>query len=68
LKDASSLREGQLVDQEKLISMMLDICRPEIENAARVKFLADPNQSLADLRTQALESAVRYAKVLVEAR
>ncbi|MBJ6125467.1 hypothetical protein [Microvirga splendida] len=68
LKDASSLREGQLVDQEKLISTMLDICRPEIENAARVKFLADPTQSLADLRTQALESAVRYAKVLVEAR
>ena len=65
LKTASSLREGQLVDQEKLISMMLDICRPEIENAARTKFLADPTLSLADLRTQALESAVRYAKALI---
>lgn len=68
LKAASSLREGQLVDQEKLISTMLDICRPEIENAARTKFLADPTLSLSDLRTQALESAVRYAKALVESR
>jgi hypothetical protein len=68
LQDASSLREGQLVDQEKLISTMLDICRPEIENAARIKFLADPTQSLADLRTQALESAVKYAKVLIDTR
>jgi hypothetical protein len=68
LKAASSLREGQLVDQEKLISTMLDVCRPEIENAARTKFLADPTQSLADLRTQALESAVKYAKALVDAR
>lgn len=68
LNEASSLREGQLVDQEKLISTMLDICRPEIENAARIKFLADPTQPLAELRTQALESAVRYAKVLIGTR
>jgi hypothetical protein len=66
LKAAASLREGQLVDQEKLISMMLDMCRPEIENAARTNFLADPNQSLPTLRTQALEEAVKYAKALLK--
>lgn len=65
LKTASSLRKGQLVDQEKLISMMLDICRPEIENAARTKFLEDPTQTLADLRTEALESAVKFSKTLL---
>lgn len=65
LKSASSLRKGQLVDQEKLISMMLDICRPEIENAARAKFLEDPTHPLADLRTEALESAVNFSKNLL---
>jgi hypothetical protein len=68
LKVASSLREGQLIDQEKLITMMLDICRPEIENVARSKFLADPSQSLSDLRAQSLESAVKHAKSLVNAQ
>jgi hypothetical protein len=67
LKLASSLREGQLVEQEKLVSMMLDICRPEIEGEARSKFLADPSKSLTDLRTQALESAVTQAKSLINA-
>jgi hypothetical protein len=59
---------GQLIDQEKLITMMLDICRPEIENVARSKFLADPSQSLSDLRAQSLESAVKHAKSLVNAQ
>jgi len=68
LKVASSLREGRLIDQEKLITTMLDMCRPEIENAARTNFLADPSQSLPALRTQALESAVRYAKALLNAQ
>jgi hypothetical protein len=36
------LREGKLVEQEKLVSMMLDICRPEIENVAGSEFLDDP--------------------------
>jgi len=68
LRAASSLREGQLVDQEKLITMMLDICRPEIENEARSKFLDDPKKLLSELRAQALEDAVKHAKELLHAQ
>ncbi|MCB5175516.1 hypothetical protein [Microvirga lenta] len=68
LRTASSIREGKLVDQEKLISLMLDVCRPEIENAARAKFLEDPAQELASLRAKALENAVQAAKEIINAQ
>lgn len=65
LKTASSVREGQLVAQEKLIDLMLDLCRPEIENAARLKYLDDPKQDLGEIRRTAAESALAQARSLV---
>jgi hypothetical protein len=62
------LREGKLVEQEKLVSMMLDICRPEIENVAGSEFLDDPTRQLGDLRTKSLERALEYAKNIITAQ
>lgn len=65
LKEVSSLREGRIVDQENLISTMLDLCRPEIENAARSAFLADPSTPLEEARTSAAAQALASAKRIV---
>jgi hypothetical protein len=65
LKTASAIRQGKFVETDKLVSMMLELCRPEIENSARAKFLADPAQELTALREKALEVAVSYARSIV---
>lgn len=65
LKTASSIREGRFVETDKLVSMMLELCRPEIENSARATYLADPSQDLAELRGKALEGAVSFAESIV---
>jgi len=67
LQVASKAREGQFVEVEKLISLMLDLCRPEIEAAARSAFLADPATPLAKARENALEAALTRAKSVVSA-
>ncbi|MBQ0819270.1 hypothetical protein KBI52_03355 [Microvirga sp. HBU67558] len=65
IKTASTLREGRLVDQEKLVSLMLDLCRPEIENAARSAFLSDPATSLDEARRSAAAEALASARRFV---
>ncbi|MFC1459597.1 hypothetical protein ACETIH_23440 [Microvirga arabica] len=68
LKAAGTIREGKLVDQEKLVSMMLDLCRPEIENAARSAFLSDSRTSLDEARRSAAAEALASAKRIVGAQ
>lgn len=67
LRTIAKAREGKFVNQEGLVKAMLDLCRPEIENAARTAFLKDDKASLEKLRDKALEDALREARVIVGA-
>jgi hypothetical protein len=48
--------------------MMLDLCRPEIENAARSAFLADPSTPLEEARRSAAAQALAEARTIVGER
>lgn len=65
LKTAISGRDEKLAHEEKLIQTMLDLCRPEIESAARKAFLADSSTSLDQHRAAALNSALKRAQTIV---
>lgn len=68
LQSVSTVRNGSFVNQQKLYETMLDLCRPEIETAARSDFLAAPNGSLAEAREKALTKAAALAKTLAGIR
>jgi hypothetical protein len=55
------------MDQESLISTMLDVCRPEIENAARPAFLADPSAPLKEAQRSAAAQTLALDKSIVGA-
>jgi hypothetical protein len=65
VKTASTAREGKLVDEQKLVQVMLDLCRPEIEGAARKAFLADGPSTLDQHRASALSAALERAQAIV---
>jgi hypothetical protein len=62
LTTASKAREGKLVDRDALVQYTLDLCRPEIEHAARNAFLADNSTPLDKAREKAVEAAIARAK------
>ncbi|KAA2235593.1 hypothetical protein [Salinarimonas soli] len=64
LRSASKLREGKLVAQDELVKTMLELCRPEIETAARNVFAADPVITLDKARENTLTQAVTEARTL----
>jgi hypothetical protein len=65
LNTGISGRDGKLVNEENLIKAMLDLCRPEIESAARKAFLADSSTTLDQHRANALSSALKRAQTIV---
>ncbi|WP_141740263.1 hypothetical protein [Bosea sp. BIWAKO-01] len=65
LSTMAKAREGAFVEQRKLYEAMLELCRPEIEKAARAAFLAAPKGELAKERERALQSASVTARSLI---
>jgi hypothetical protein len=61
----ATAREGKFVNREDLVKAMLELCRPEIEAAARSAFLADDKITLDKQRDQALGDAMKEARVIV---
>ncbi|TXN21284.1 hypothetical protein [Methylobacterium sp. WL9] len=65
LRAVAKAREGKFVNREALIQAMLDLCRPEIESAARNAFLNDDKLSLDKLRERSLADALQEARAVV---
>jgi hypothetical protein len=65
LRKVSTVREGQFVNRDKLIDVMIDLCRPEIEADARSKFLNSKDGNIQDLRRQSADAAHNQAKQIV---
>jgi hypothetical protein len=61
----ATARNGKFIDQRKLYEGMLDLCRPEIEAAARAAFLAGKDADLAKEREKALTNASAAAKAMI---
>jgi hypothetical protein len=68
LKQASRVREGKLVSRDGLLAAMIELCRPEIENAARAEFLSSGGgSSLAASREKAQQAALKEAQTILGA-
>jgi hypothetical protein len=65
LSAMASARNGKFVDQRQLYEGMLELCRPEIEAAARAAFLANTGGDLAKERERALTTASAAAKAMI---
>jgi hypothetical protein len=65
LKFTRQVFQGKVYEQDKLIGAMLDLCRPEIESAARAAFLQDPSSTLEAEREKAAAAAINEAKQIV---
>lgn len=65
LRTMAKAREGKFVNREDLVKAMLDLCRPEIEGAARSTFLKDDKASLEQTRDKTLQEALREAREVV---
>lgn len=65
LTNMAKAREGKLVEQKKLLEVMLELCRPEIETLARSSFLKTSNADLAEERQKALLEATKSARKLI---
>lgn len=65
LTNMAKAREGKFVDQKKLLEVMLELCRPEIETIARSAFLKTANADLAEERQKALLEAAKAARNLI---
>ena len=61
----ATARNGKFIDQRKLYEGMLELCRPEIETAARNAFLANKDGDLAKEREKALTGASTAAKQMI---
>lgn len=67
LRTMAKAREGKFVNREDLVKAMLDLCRPEIEGAARSAFLKDDKASLEQTRDKTLQEALHEAREVVGA-
>ena len=65
LRTMATAREGKFVNREDLVKAMLELCRPEIEAAARSAFLKDDKITLDKQRDQALGDAMKEARAIV---
>lgn len=65
LSTMATARNGKFIDQRQLYEGMLDLCRPEIEAAARAAFLAGKDSDLAKEREKALTNASAAAKAMI---
>ncbi|WP_152276466.1 hypothetical protein [Methylorubrum populi] len=65
LRTMAKAREGKFVNRDDLVKAMLDLCRPEIEGAARSAFLKDDKASLEQTRDKTLQEALREAREVV---
>lgn len=65
LSQIATARNGKFIEQRKLFEGMLELCRPEIEAAARTAFLAAKDGDLSKEREKALTSASVAAKQLI---
>ena len=66
LTTVSTAQKGKFVDRTKLLDVMLDLCRPEIEGMARDGFLADSATSLEKHRELAVAQALNAATGIVD--
>jgi hypothetical protein len=66
LAAVNTVQQEKLVERDKLIEAMLDLCRPEIETMARAAFLKDPSVPLQKARENALEAAAGAAEAIVD--
>lgn len=65
LSKMATARNGKFIDQRELYEGMLELCRPEIEAAARTSFLANKDADLAKERERALTDAGSAAKAMI---
>lgn len=65
LSTIATARNEKFVDQRKLYEGMLELCRPEIEAAARSAFLANKDSNLPTEREKALTTASAAAKAMI---
>ncbi|WP_336812431.1 hypothetical protein [Bosea sp. MMO-172] len=65
LSTIATARNGKFVDQRKLYEGMLELCRPEIEAAARTSFLGTKDSDLAQEREKALTGASAAARQMI---
>ncbi|PZO01045.1 MAG: hypothetical protein DCF30_08185 [Hyphomicrobiales bacterium] len=65
LATMAKAREGKFVEQKKLLEVMLELCRPEIETVARTAFLRGPDADLAAERQKALQAATTAGRKLI---
>jgi hypothetical protein len=68
LETVRSTQETQFSRAEKLVEVMTELCRPEIEGLARAMFLADSSVPLDRARENALKFALVQASRLVGVR
>lgn len=65
LSTMATARNEKFVEQRKLYEGMLELCRPEIEAAARAAFLANKDSDLPTEREKALTAASTAAKAMI---
>jgi hypothetical protein len=57
--------QDKVYEQDKIVSVMIELCRPEIETAARTAFLQNPASTLDAERQKAVAGAIIDAKQIV---
>ena len=57
--------QGKVYEQDTIVSIMIELCRPEIETAARAAFLQNPTSTLDAERQKAVAGAIIDAKQIV---
>jgi hypothetical protein len=57
--------QGKVYEADKLVTAMIDLCRPEIETSARAAFLQNPASTLETERQKAVAGAIIEAKQIV---
>lgn len=65
LSTVATARNGQFINQRKLYEAMLELCRPEIEAAARTAFLGKKDGDLMVEREKAITDASTAAKAII---
>ncbi|MBK9081009.1 MAG: hypothetical protein IPL88_02475 [Rhizobiales bacterium] len=68
LSTAHSALNSSASEKSALIRAMIEICRPEIETAARRSFFDNPKQTLDEARTAALERASSLSDGMIGVR
>jgi hypothetical protein len=68
LRGVSKARDGQLIDQEILLKVMLDLCRTEIEGTARKAFINNKDlkpEGIALERERVLADTIKEARSIL---